>query len=241
MTPLGTFPTLEAAKLYSVPAEKTYNSNEMAIILAFNDLYLYFKNHAGGMQSALYDRIKTSSAYDFRNTTEDGVILQGMLNAIIQGELDETHKQNLLNLQVVLVGGSNATRLPYESVTQADYDQARLAQSPSEVEVNYPSQDYILNKYREKISVIVNITEALPFADSITFIASSGNTEVINEVVTTNYALDNRQRAVINVPANFVGALSTEFNYSGLLTKVKAFASSKYTRDFTASITNSVG
>lgn len=146
--------------------------------------------------------------------------------------------QNVVDLFFAIGKTVNA---PFADATQQAWDEGQALLNPATVEVSYPSADFILNKYRNKVIVTVNIAVASPFADTISFTVASGNTEVVNELPQTSYATDTRPRASIAIPANFTGSLSTEINMSALLTKVKAYATSKLNRDFTATIANAVG
>jgi hypothetical protein len=120
-------PTKNLAEVQAVPIplDKVYNSNEMSIILAFNDLYLYFKNHIGEFQTAFYDRVKTESNFDFRDSSADGQVLQGMLAIMIATEQDVTFNANLVNLQTVLIGSANSVIYPFSNVTQPQLDSAK--------------------------------------------------------------------------------------------------------------------
>ncbi len=132
----------------------------------------------------------------------------------------------------------NITSQPFLTVTQADVDAAKARLNPSTEEATYPSDDYILNKHRVNTSIEITITEPLPFTDTISFTCQSGNTEVVNEVPETSYSTNLTTRAIIPVPANFVGSLDTGISLKSLKTKVKAFGASKYNRNFSAKIYN---
>lgn len=149
--------TLAEIKVFSVPLDQVYNSNDMAIILAFNDLYLYFKNNTGEFQTAFYDRVKTQSNYDFRSNTQDGQILQGMLNVMIATEPHVTHKSNLENLKLTLQNGADGVLYPFADVIQSDIDSILTILNIQKQECIYSSgMSYIITTPSQGIDVDIN-------------------------------------------------------------------------------------
>ena len=190
-------------------------------------------------------RVSSDSRFDFRENTDDGVANIGSINYIISTVDDVDLIVKFTALRDYLIADANKSIFPFISSTESDWDKAQSQLNPTTVECSYPSEDFILYKAasRQPTSITITVTEPLPYDDVITVICNSGNTENTasegdEPVYETNYSQNIQQRAAIAIPANFVGSLDITINVSGLKTKVKVFATSKFNRNFTASVAN---
>lgn len=227
---LQDFSSLAEAQAYTETGTKMISPDMMVAFLATFGIFREAEQENTEAAAALRAALQFGSEFNFINNHPASVV-----------PLLETMNCATDAFKTYCINYANPIKQPFKDATQEDFDKAKLEVNPTKVEASYPSADYIINKHREKIIVSVTITDPLPYEDIITFTASSCNTEMVNGVETNNFALDQRPRASISVPAGFTGSLTTEFNYTALLTKVKAFAQSKYQRSFTAKIINAVG
>ncbi len=229
--------TLTEAQSYEELSTRMVEGGQMRIFLLETGLYLYFKNHSEEMQVATFDNLISGEPFNFITGHSSNV--EGLLDVMAATEPEEEIKGKLDLLKQKCIFWCNPIKNPFAEITQAQLDIAKLSINPKvNVECTYPENDFIENNSQITTSVEISIVEPIPVDDVITFICHSSNEDLEHQTQETLYSLNPVTRCSIRVPANYTGAIDSPIGLTGLKTKVKAFGSSKYNREFTVSIYN---
>lgn len=160
---LKDFDSLNDAQLYPIPNDTTYNSNEMTVILLFNELFTYFETSTEPEQRAVFLRLSTASIFDFRSNQEDGLILQQLFATMIFNEQDYDIELKLTALRDYLVGASDRETFPYKDATEEEYQIAKLSAPQDSLKTNYEGMlDYHVRNQKSNVRVFINCGITLP-------------------------------------------------------------------------------